>query len=133
MKPTFKTTLAWEQADLLMQPTLLRVIDNLRKELENSDWQGTYHEVQEPFPGYHLTLTQGEGSVTVDLWQLCFKICFLDYASCIFIDPSSVNLEETEAVEIDERLIDENGDVDWQQLETKTKNQIAVLFTSLPN
>lgn len=133
MKPTFKTAFAWDQANLLMQPTLLRVIDNLRKELENSNWQGTYHEVQNPFPGYHLILTQGERSVTVDLWQLCFKICFLDYSPSVFIDESSVNLEDTEAVEIDERLIDENGEVDWQQLETKTKNQIAVLFTSLPN
>jgi hypothetical protein len=44
MKPTFKNTLAWEQAQVLMQPAMLRVVDNIRKEIENSHWQGTYKE-----------------------------------------------------------------------------------------
>ncbi len=31
MKPTFKNRLAWEQAQILMQPAMLRVVDNIRK------------------------------------------------------------------------------------------------------
>ena len=54
MKPTFKNTLAWEQAQVLMQPAMLRVVDNIRKEIENSHWKGTYKEVTAPIPGYHL-------------------------------------------------------------------------------
>jgi hypothetical protein len=132
MKPTFKTPLAWDQANLLMQPILLRVIDNLRKELEASDWKGTYQEVQDPIPGYHLNLTQYNQSVTVDIWQVCFKICFLDYTPSVFIEESAADNQETEEVEVDTRLIDQSGEVDWQQLETKTKRQITHLFASLP-
>ncbi|MGK7930629.1 MAG: hypothetical protein AB4041_04250 [Microcystaceae cyanobacterium] len=132
MKPTFKTPLAWDQANLLMQPILLRVIDNLRKELEASDWQGTYQEVKNPIPGYHLNLTQNNQSVTVDIWQLCFKICFLDYTPSLFIDTSFPDEIKAEEVEVDTRLIDESGEIDWQNLETKTKRQITFLFASLP-
>lgn len=132
MKPIFKTSLAWEQAELLMQPILLRVIDNLRKELETSDWAGTYEEVNDPYPGYRLYLTHQNHTVTVDIWQLCFQICFLNYPSSAIINEAEINPEATEEVEVDTRLIDENGDVDWQQLETKTKCQMNSLFASLP-
>ena len=36
MYPKFKDTLAYEQANLLMQPAFIRVIDNIRKELDFS-------------------------------------------------------------------------------------------------
>jgi len=50
MNPKFKDITAWEQAQLLMQPAFIRVLDNLRKQLENSLWKGTYTEIQDPYP-----------------------------------------------------------------------------------
>ena len=49
MKPKFKTIQAWEQAQVLMQPAFIRVIDNIRKELEVSAWQGSF-----PLPDRHI-------------------------------------------------------------------------------
>jgi len=54
MNPKFKDIIAWEQAQLLMQPAFIRVLDNLRKQLENSLWKGTYTEIQDPYPSYLL-------------------------------------------------------------------------------
>jgi len=36
----------WQQVELLMQPALIRLIDNIRKQLEHSDWSGTYRTVE---------------------------------------------------------------------------------------
>ncbi|NJM89589.1 MAG: hypothetical protein HC847_23000 [Hydrococcus sp. RU_2_2] len=127
MKPKFKDAIAWEQAQLLMQPAFIRTIDNIRKQLDESSWQGTYQEIQSPYPGYILCLTQGDRSVNVDLWNLCFEVCFLDYLS----NPAETIQEEQE-VEIDTSLIDETGEVDWHRLETKTQYLVNRIFASLP-
>ena len=42
--PTFASAQARTHIDQLMQPALIRVIDNLRKQLDDSDWQGQYEE-----------------------------------------------------------------------------------------
>lgn len=42
----FANDLARQQADMLMQPALIRIIDNIRKQLETSGWRGTYQETQ---------------------------------------------------------------------------------------
>jgi len=36
----------WQQVELLMQPALIRLIDNIRKQLERSDWSGTYRTIE---------------------------------------------------------------------------------------
>lgn len=132
MKPKFKTALAWEQAQLLMQPAFIRVIDNIRKQLDESSWQGTYQEIQTPYPGYLLCLTQGDRSVKVDLWSLCFQVCFLDYnpAQIQIVDETE---ETTQEIEVDTSLIDETGDVDWHRLETKTQQLVKEVFANLPS
>ncbi|MGI0490505.1 hypothetical protein ACN4EG_01730 [Alkalinema pantanalense CENA528] len=43
-KPTFASQEAWTQAEILMQPVFIRLIDNLRKSLETSNWKGDYCE-----------------------------------------------------------------------------------------
>jgi hypothetical protein len=132
MKPQFKDTVAWEQAQLLMQPAFIRIIDNIRKELDNSSWQGTYRETQIPYPGYQLCLTYGDRQVTVDVWNLCFQVCFLEY----MISPAEVTVEaETVSpkVEIDTSLLDETGEVDWQRLETKAQRLVRQVFADLPS
>ncbi|MBP0028873.1 hypothetical protein PN466_07905 [Roseofilum reptotaenium CS-1145] len=125
MRPKFKDTIAWQQAELLMQPSLLRVVDNLRQVLETSPWKGTYEEVQDPYPGYVLCLTYQGEEMRVNLWELCFRICFLEY-------PMTHSPYDAQNVEIDTSLIDDTGDVDWIQLEEKTKQVIGEVFENLP-
>lgn len=165
MKPKFADSIAWQQAELLMQPVFIRLIDNLRKAVEQSTWKGTYQEtpvwaeevseetqerviflqqqlktatpetlfeleealarLPQPFPSYQLQLQQGDRTVQLDLWQLCYQICFRNYSPPF--DPAA---EAT--VEIDTSLIDEFGEVDWQQIETKTQRLVKQFFANLP-
>lgn len=165
MLPKITDTVAWQQAELLMQPTFIRVIDHIRAQLDESAWKGTYQDVliwpdgtadetknivtqllhqmktaspeelveieqalshlPTPYPGYQLCLQrQGLQQVSVDLWELCYQICFRNYS------PSGS--AATSAVEIDTSLIDETGDVDWQRLDGKTGELVEQVFANLP-
>ena len=125
MNPKITNMVAWQQAELLMQPAFLRVIDNIRKQLEQSAWKGTYQEVQQPYPGYLLCLEHHHHQISINLWELCYQICFLNY------EFTHSELESQE-VEIDTNLLDETGDVDWEHLEAKTRQVIEDFFASLP-
>lgn len=126
MKPKFKTTQDWEKAQILMQPSLIRVIDNIRKQLDTSRWKGTYEDIQEPFPGHRLRLTYEKRSLTFDIWDLCFQACFLNYPP-----PSHCQPEGEVEVEIDLRLFDEQGEVDWNILDNKVKQLVDAIFADL--
>lgn len=126
MKPTFKNMAAWHQAELLMQPALIRIIDQVRKQLEDTPWKATYKDVQTPIPGYELCLEGNGTSVCVDLWELCYQVCFRNYT------PTHTP-QQSQDVEIDTSLIDEDGDVDWQSLDTKAERLVAQVFAGLPS
>jgi hypothetical protein len=130
MKPTFKNRLAWEQAQILMQPAMLRVVDNIRKELESSNWRGTYKEVTVPIPGYHLCLTRSGQQIEIDIWELCYKVCFQKYEPIQHI--FSQDDENKYEVEIDTRLLDDFGEIDWQLLESKAQQAVRQAFATLP-
>ena len=130
MKPTFKNRLAWEQAQVLMQPAMLRVVDNIRKEIEASPWKGTYKEVTAPIPGYRLCLTLADYRVEVDVWELCYKVCFSKYEPIEHL--FSQQDESSYPVEIDTRLLDDLGEVDWQLLESKAQQSVRQVFSTLP-
>lgn len=161
MTPKFADSIAWQQAELLMQPVFIRVIDNLRKQLEQSSWKGVYRDapvwaadvpietqtrvaqlqqqlvnappeqaaaikqtlahLPRPHPGYELCLTQPDRQINIDLWDLCYRICFDRYSPA------------DQTVAIDTTLIDETGDVDWQRLDEKAKRIIEAIFAELPN
>lgn len=165
MPPKITNTVAWQQAELLMQPAFIRIIDNIRKQLDVSSWKGTYEDVliwpvdttdetktfvtqllqqmktaapeelaeieqaltrlPTPQPGYYLCLQHQNQEVKIDLWELCYQICFCNYTS------SAAQLTNT-AVEIDTSLIDETGDVDWQRLDGKAEELVEQVFTNLP-
>lgn len=127
MKPKIKDPVAWQQAELLMQPALIRLLDNIRKQLDESIWTGSYQEVQDPFPGYRLELEHNGQHVSVDIWELCYHICFQNY----YLTHST---QESFEVEIDISLIDQEiGDINWQNLENKTRKIIQDLFAHLPS
>jgi hypothetical protein len=132
MKPKFKTVQAWEQAQMLMQPALIRILDNIRKQLDDSDWKGDYKEVTYPIPGYHLCLTRQEKSIEIDIWELCYQVCFRGYIP--FPDNIfSRDDRSTREVEIDTRLLDDTGEVDWQFLEAKAQKSVRQIFDNLPS
>ena len=160
MPPKITNPATWQKAEMLMQPAFIRVIDNIRKHLDTSNWKGTYHDVliwppntndetkaivtnlveemetatpeklQEirdnlallpmPHPGYHLRLQRQEHEINVDLWDLCYQVCFLNYA------PANT------LVDIDTSLFDQSGEVDWLILESKTKQLVKQVFDNLP-
>jgi hypothetical protein len=160
MPPKITNSVAWQQAEILMQPAFIRVIDNIRKSLDESSWTGTYHDVliwppsttdeikalvtellqgmetatpQEadeiretlarlpmPHPGYHLRLQRQQQETSIDLWELCYEVCFLEYSP------------QKEVADIDTSLIDELGEVDWLRLDAKAKELVEQAFANLP-
>ncbi len=163
IKPKFADAESWELADRLMQPALIRTIDNIRKQLETSTWQGEYREYpiwpdavsaevraqverlqQElktatleqvddieaalakmplPLNGYELRLTQGDREQIVDIWELCYQICFAN----------ADQVAAGELVVIDRGLLEaDTEDVDWSRLDEKTKAIVGEIFDRLP-
>jgi hypothetical protein len=158
MQPKFSDVESWQQAELLMQPAFIRLLDNIRKQLDESNWKGTYQEVPvwpetvsdemkakvqllqtelktaapdqvdaieqalaelpTPHPGYELCLQRDDRQVCVDIWEICYQICF---------QPTAVG----QPVEIDQSLIDSAGEVDWHRLDDKTKALVEELFGNL--
>lgn len=127
MKPTFKNTTDWEKADILIQPAFIRVMDNLRKELEKTNLVATYEDIQEPFPGYQLILTKENDSVSISIWEICFQVCFTDYQFS-----SNNSSQASIIVEIDENLFNGDNEINWQQLEIKTQQTIQTIINNFP-
>ncbi|ACK64169.1 conserved hypothetical protein [Rippkaea orientalis PCC 8801] len=129
MKPIFKNTEDWQKAEILMQPALIRVLDNLRKQLEQSEWTATYQEVETPYPGHQLSLTYQEKIVIINIWELCFQVCFLNYQ--LSFNHGDNACQHEQSVEIDSSLIDNTGELNWQQLDIKSKEVIQEMLISL--
>ncbi len=163
--PQFSTALARAQVQQLMQPALIRVIDNIRKQLDLTDWQGKYEEeliwpegttpaqqqeyaalqkllhgvppeehdrvanlmsqLPQPSPLYTLRLTKANyPDQTVDIWAMCYRVCALDDVV--------LAAQKNGAIDADSSLFDEAGEVDWQQLDDKTKALVENIFQMLP-
>ncbi|MEB3291856.1 MAG: hypothetical protein VKJ24_01725 [Synechococcales bacterium] len=159
MRPKFANLEAWHQAEILMQPAFIRLIDNLTQRVEASSWHSSYQDVMRwdeevceetrgriallqqelktttsddrateiqavlaqlpsAYPSYELCLTQGDRTASVDIWDLCYQICFRD-------------LDNHQPVTVDRSLLDEVGQVDWIALDEKTKWVVETLFTQL--
>ncbi|MEA5452680.1 hypothetical protein VB780_29175 [Leptolyngbya sp. CCNP1308] len=156
---TFASPTDEAQAAELMQPCLIRVIDNIRKHTETLDWRADYLEqvrwpgsatpeqrqqvrdlaaqlseaspeedkairqqlrqLPAPSPGYELRLTKGAGeatteeprTVTLDVWELCFDVCFSDY-------------QPPQPASVDPALLDDDGEIDWLALDEKAKTLV---------
>jgi len=122
MSPKFTDSQTWQQADLLMQPVMIRLVDNLRKQLEQTSWHATYEQTESPIPGYHIHLTLNDQERIVDIWELCYAICFQSY---------QLDRTEPQPVTIDPALLDTDGDVDWHYLDDKAQQVVAQMFSTL--
>jgi hypothetical protein len=127
MLPKFANELAWQQANFLMQPIYIRIIDRIRQRSETCTWQVSYEEAKIPHPTHYLCLQSGERLLKFDLWDLCYQVCFVNYLG-------SHSELETQAVEIDTTPIDlATGIIDWHYLDNKANDVIARVFDNLPN
>ena len=125
MKPKINNITAWKQAELLMQPAFIRVLDHIRNKLENSAWQGTYQEVQTPIPGYRLDLEYENQKISINVWELCYQVCFSNY----FLTHSD---NETVEVDIDVNLLNKEGNVNWDMLDEKALKVVENMMADLP-
>lgn len=115
--PQFKTALDYEKANILMQPVFIRVVDNIRKEAEDNNWQINYEEINEPFPSHILTQTKGNLVKKTNVWFICFQVCF-----------DKFDIEQNEPVQIDSKLVSDVGELNWDEIENKTKTIVTKLF-----
>ena len=126
MQPKFASELAWQQAEFLMQPIYIRIIDRIRQQSEVSTWKVSYEEIRDPHPINYLCLESEDKQLKFDIWDLCYQVCFLNY------DGSHSELE-SQIVEVDTSSIDlETGTIDWMLLDNKAKAVIAKIFDNLP-
>ena len=126
MQPKFANELAWQQAELLMQPIYIRIIDRIRQQSEVSSWKVTYEESKDPHLTNYLCLEADGKQFKFDIWDLCYQVCFLNYAG-------SHSELEAQAVAVDTTLIDLEGGVpDWIRLDYKAKQVVANVFENLP-
>jgi hypothetical protein len=76
-------------------------------------------------------LQRQQQSIEVDIWGLCYRVCFREYqppSQNLFSDDDDTSYE----VEIDTRLLDETGEIDWQLIESKAQQLVKELFSNLP-
>jgi len=86
-----------------------------------------------PYPGYQLCLSQADHQVCVDLWEICYQICFRDYDPASGTSrPKGFGQPPSQGVEVDTSLFDETGEVDWERLDAKTRKLVDQIFNSLP-
>ncbi len=148
MKPKFATEQAWQQAEILMQPAYIRLVDQIRRQTEENESEilVSYEEVTTPYPSNllclqpkvnasnpdHIDTNQAQPLLKVDIWDLCFQVCFENY------EPIAAETAQTEQlVAIDLSLFaPHTQEVDWSKLDNKAQvaiNQVFARFRLLSN
>jgi hypothetical protein len=137
MKPKFANEQAWQQAEILMQPAYIRLVDQIRRQTEEheSEMLVTYEEVTDPYPSSllclqprvqasnldHTNTNQDQPLLKVNIWDLCFQVCFINY------EPIAAETEQL--VAIDTSLFHPNNqEVDWIKLDKKAQTTIHQVF-----
>ena len=162
MTPKFSTPLARAQIEQLMQPALIRVIDNLRKQLDESSWKGdyeealiwpegttdeqkqTYADLQQQLHGVPTEehdrvsalmseLPQPSPLYTLTLTKPETPVQALDvWALCYQVCSTNYAADLAIPLDADTSLLASSGEVDWRKLDDKTKSLIEAQFSALP-
>ena len=158
--PQFATAQDQRYAQALMQPALIRIIDNIRKQLDISDWTGTYRDdmswpatATEEQKQQYLALQEMLESATPEehdqiqaaLNQLptpqhLYTLCLnkqdqqreVDIWQLCYRLCSTADTSEG-PIAIDMSLLNlELGDVDWITLDEKAQRLVQQTFQELP-
>ena len=116
----------------------LRVMQ-LQERLKSATLPGEIAEIEQtladlpaPVPGYLLRLSHQDRQVTIDLWEMCYRICFRDYDATSGTSRSrGFGQPSPQTVEVDASLIDPSGEVDWHCLDDKTRRLVEQVFAKL--
>lgn len=114
------------------------LVTDLRNQLEGAsgdrvdEIQQTLSTLPSPYPGHQLCLSYGSNQFCVDLWELCYRICFRDYDVETGTSRNrGFGKPPSEGVEVDVMLFDETGDVDWNRLDEKAQKVVDQVFKKL--
>ncbi|MEO0432548.1 MAG: hypothetical protein AAF151_12710 [Cyanobacteria bacterium J06656_5] len=158
--PQFATLQDQRYAQALMQPALIRIIDNIRKQLDASDWQGSYRDdmrwpsettadqkqqylalqemletaTPEEYDQIQTTLSQMPSPE--HLYTLCLKKQDQQQEIDVWqLCYRLCNVEDSapdSPITIDTDLLDlDMGDVDWIALDQKAKRLVEEVFSTL--
>lgn len=157
--PQFATAQDQRYAQALMQPALIRIIDNIRKQLDASDWTGTYRddmhwpaEATEEQKQQYLALQEMLESATPEeydqiqvalnqlpspqhLYTLCLKKQDQQrevdiWQLCYRLCSTADPMEGPITIDMD-LLNLELGDVDWIALDQKAQRLVKQAFQEL--
>jgi hypothetical protein len=128
----YETIQAWPaETTPEMQAEVLYLMDQIEA-VEDGDraaLEDRLEALPQPISVYLLHLAKAEQRKTLNLWELCYQICLLDYVP---------QIERTTVVEIplgqispDYTLFDDNGEVDWTRLDLKAAQAVQAAFQSL--
>ncbi len=155
--PRFASAQDQRYAQVLMQPALIRIIDNIRKQLEKCDWNGTYRddlrwpaEVTAEQKQQYMALQEmletaspeDHDRIQATLAQLPFPdhiytLCLKKQEQQQEIDLWQlcyrlVAQDSQDSITVDTRLLDlEQGDVNWIALDEKAQRLIQETFQLL--
>lgn len=158
---TFASPIQRQRAEILMQPTLIRVIDNLRKELEASALRGTYQEQPMWPPGttapqkeqFNQLMAQLEAAEPEEAVAIRTELSRLPQPFPAYElhvhraeeEPIQVidvwelcyrvcldNYHPEVPAKVDANLLEADGDIDWLALDEKAKGIIQKIFQQLP-
>ena len=158
--PQFATEQDRQYVQLLMQPALIRIIDNIRKQLDESPWQGSYRDetiwpetaspeqqqqylslqamMEEAVPEDYdrLQVALEQLPTPQHVYTLCLKkqdqIQEVDiWQLCYRLCAQDPDLDRP--VQVDMTLFDmEIQDVDWIRLDEKARQLLSAIFAQLP-
>ena len=101
----------------------------LQQELKTTTDNDRAHDIEQiletlpkPYPAYEWRLERGDEVITIDVWELCYKICFT----------TDFNPQREAAAKVDLALFEEDGEVDWTRLDEKAKQLVMVVLSQLP-
>lgn len=128
----YETLQAWPpEATPEIQAEVLNLMDRIEavEESDRLELEQQLEALPQPISVYLLHLTKGAQARTLNLWEMCYQICLMDYIPQLerptFED---IPLEELSP---DEALLDEAGEVDWPRLDLKTAQVVQSAFESL--
>jgi hypothetical protein len=89
----------------------------------------TLNHLPQPQLVYLLNLTKQDHQARVNLWELCYQICFCNYVPVL--ERSEIADFQVGEVQVDSNLIDAEGEVDWHRLDNKAEQVVEQMFKTL--